>query len=108
VTRTALALLVIGLTAPVAAAQSTFDVNPSMLVAVVLDSNLLACKISGCSRALVLHAHAEDRERLDLPSSTKRALSRRMADLSSVAGRLVGLARGSCSSHLCGSSASVR
>jgi hypothetical protein len=29
VTRTALALLVIGLTAHVAAAQSTFDVNPS-------------------------------------------------------------------------------
>jgi hypothetical protein len=57
---------------------------------------------------LVLHAHAEDPERLDLPSSTKRALSRRMADASSVASRLVGLARGSCSSHLCGSSASVR
>jgi hypothetical protein len=48
----------------------------------------------GLRRGLVLHAYAEEVEPPVVPTSTKRALNRRMVEVSSLVGRAAGLARG--------------
>ena len=48
----------------------------------------------GMRRGLVLHAYAEEVVPPSVPTSTKRALNRRIVDASSTVGRLAGLARG--------------
>lgn len=48
----------------------------------------------GLRQGPVLHAYAEDVEPPSVPTSAKRALNRRIAEASSVAGRFAGLVRG--------------
>jgi hypothetical protein len=48
----------------------------------------------GMRRGLVVHAYAEEVEPPSVPTSTKRALNRRIVEASSMVGRFAGLARG--------------